>query len=209
MTPTGTPPLRRRVRAALAALVLAVVISAATTLGAFAPAVAHDTLVSSSPADGETLTASPAEIRLTFSDDALPIAPQVIVFPEGTPPGEAQEATVDGRDVHLALPDPLAEGTYRVSWSVVSSDGHRIEGTYLFHLDADGDGVVTASATPPTTGAATDAPVDATASASDPATGTAGTTGRGIPVLGWIGAIAAAAAIGAAVVLALRRRTTR
>ena len=72
----------RRLRTPLAALTLAV----AATLGGATAAVAHDTLVSSSPAEGETLTSSPAEIRLTFSDDALPISPQIVVFPEGGTP---------------------------------------------------------------------------------------------------------------------------
>lgn len=186
----------------------------AATVGGATAAVAHDTLVSSSPAEGETLTSSPAEIRLTFSDDALPISPQIVVFPEGGTPGEPREATVDGRDVHLPLTEPLDEGSYRVSWSVVSSDGHRIEGTYLFGLDTDGDGAVTpptASAAEPTTPPATTEATD-TSEATDTteATGTSGVAvagESGTPVALWVAGIAALAAA-VAVVLLIRRRTT-
>lgn len=186
----------------------------AATVGGATAAVAHDTLVSSSPAEGETLTSSPAEIRLTFSDDALPISPQIVVFPEGGTPGEPQEATVDGRDVHLPLTEPLDEGSYRVSWSVVSSDGHRIEGTYLFGLDTDGDGAVTpptASAAEPTTPPATTEATD-TSEATD-TTEASGTSDvavageSGTPVALWVAGIAALAAA-VAVGLLICRRTT-
>lgn len=102
-------------------------------LAAFAmlsiPAYAHDTLISTDPADGDTLESSPESITLTYSADILEVSPVVRIV-DGA--GEAVadvEPTVDGPEVTATLTDPLPAGDYTVQWRVVSSDGHPIEGS--------------------------------------------------------------------------------
>ena len=101
-----------------------------------APAVAHDYLVSTSPEADATVDVPPTSVDLTFNRSLLGVAPAMIVtgpagetFVEGTP--EIRDAGAS-----MPLPSSMPEGTYRVAWSVVSSDGHRIQGAFAFSVGA-------------------------------------------------------------------------
>ena len=97
-----------------------------------APASAHDVLVNVDPADGEVVESAPEKVVLTFSGELIDISPQVILST-----GEEQVPTdapsIDGFDLVAPMPD-LDEGTYTLAYSVVSSDGHRIEGSTTFSV---------------------------------------------------------------------------
>lgn len=97
------------------------------------PALAHDSLVGSDPASGEEVTELPESATLTFSGELIEIAPQANILADS---GEVTPADIslDGRDAFVALPADLAPGEYQVAYSVVSSDGHRIEGAVPFTL---------------------------------------------------------------------------
>lgn len=100
---------------------------------AWAPgAQAHDQLVSSTPADGETLEAAPTEAQLTFSADIEQVG-IAFVLTDGS--GELLDLptvpALDGAVVTVALP-ALEPGSYSLEWRVVSSDGHPISGTIGF-----------------------------------------------------------------------------
>ncbi|WP_193116858.1 copper resistance CopC family protein [Brachybacterium tyrofermentans] len=114
---------------------------AATMLAAFAmlsiPAYAHDTLISSDPADGDTLETSPESITLTYSADILEVSPAVRIVDEAGETIADVEPTVDGPDVTAELADPLPAGDYTVQWRVVSSDGHPIEGSVDITVEQD------------------------------------------------------------------------
>ncbi|WP_197522230.1 copper resistance CopC family protein [Occultella aeris] len=97
---------------------------------------AHDVLLSSAPADGETLSAAPTEVRLAFNNDILDLnAAIVLTDAEGTVLTE-EAPVVDGTEVALPLPDGVPAGVWTVTWRVVSSDGHPISGAYEFTVDA-------------------------------------------------------------------------
>lgn len=120
-----------------------------------AAASAHDELVSSSPAAGEVLAQSPTELALTFSDAPLGTGNAVelrdsagAVVPVGTP-------SVDGTTVRVSVPTQLV-GEYRLTWKVVSGDGHAASGTIDFGVGAGATGRYTGT-TNGTTDAATDA----------------------------------------------------
>ena len=107
-------------------------------VGLAPPALGHDVLVAAEPADGAVLETAPREVVLRYSNDVLEMSPAMIVrtadgrtVADGTP-------SVDGRTVTLALPQALGDGTYEVEWSVVSSDGHRIQGEHAFEVAATG-----------------------------------------------------------------------
>ncbi|MDD9207157.1 copper resistance protein CopC [Georgenia sp. 10Sc9-8] len=126
------------------------------------PALGHDVLVEAEPADGAVLETPPREVVLRYSNEVLELSPAMIVrtadgrtVADGTP-------SVDGRTVTLTLPQVLDDGTYEVEWSVVSSDGHRIQGEHVFEVAATGaeqagtDDEQAGAATDEQAGAATD-----------------------------------------------------
>jgi len=135
-----------------------------TALGVLtaAPAAAHDQLLSADPPADAVLTAPPAAVSLSFSAELLDISATVLVDgPAG--PVEVTAPTVVGKQVTAALPADLPNGPYVVTWRVVSGDGHPIQGTYDFTLEAPSP-ISTPTSTPTAT---TTAPV--TPTPTDPA----------------------------------------
>lgn len=95
---------------------------------------AHDVLVDSNPKDGAHLEAAPAAITLEFNNDLLDLgsgaAALVLTNDDGTEVANGP-LSLDGREASFQLP-ALDAGSYRAAWSVVSSDGHRIQGALDF-----------------------------------------------------------------------------
>lgn len=118
---SASSPSLARVSALLIALVLAGALAALS-----APAAsAHDLLLSSYPEDGETLESAPDELVLSFNNEPLEQGAAVEVTNADGEVVAEPEPTYAGVDVVFALPD-LDPGVYDISWTVVSSDGHRI-----------------------------------------------------------------------------------
>jgi len=94
------------------------------------PAQAHAKLISSSPANGSSLTTAPAQVVLTF-DEAV----TVNSIRATTTLGETVNLgspTVAGGAVTVSWPAGQAPGLYRLGYNVTSDDGHVIEGILLF-----------------------------------------------------------------------------
>lgn len=101
------------------------------------PAGAHAELVAAEPAAGAALSASPAEIRLTFNEPVTPDS-QIVLYGEGFQPIPglaAQLEPANPAEVYAAVPE-LAPGGYTVQWTAVSADGHEISGSYSFSVGA-------------------------------------------------------------------------
>lgn len=100
-----------------------------------APAVgAHAVLTESEPASDQVVEEPPREIVLTFSEGINSGADGVTLL---DPAGEAVRGTQtssSGNVVRSTLPDLSRDGSYTVTWSVVSADGHPLRGSFLFHL---------------------------------------------------------------------------
>jgi hypothetical protein len=100
-------------------------------------ALSHAFLNQAAPPVGGQVSASPKEIRLTFSEG---IEPRFSGIDLATGDGRTiatGQATADPRDdkqLVLIVP-PLAPGRYRVRWHVVSVDTHRTEGEYSFVVE--------------------------------------------------------------------------
>src|SRR5688572_1611349 len=113
------------------------------------PARMHATLLSSEPAKGSTVATSPVRIYLVFSEEVEPSLSRIrLVGPDGRV--VALESTGDPRNVSALMArvtTPLANGTWRVEWRIVSEDGHPIDGDFTFAVGA-----------PSTAGAAVAAP---------------------------------------------------
>ncbi|NKZ02922.1 copper resistance CopC/CopD family protein [Actinomadura latina] len=99
------------------------------------PADAHTMLRSSSPADGEVVTGTPARVILTFTEPVRPVTGGIRVLgPAGQDVGGAVSA--EGSGVTVAVRPPAdadaVQGTYTVSWRVVSADSHPVAGAFTF-----------------------------------------------------------------------------
>ena len=118
----------------------AALLVAALSVFAFAPASAHDQLVSSNPEDGSKVDQQPEWIEMTFSGEIQEVGSEVEVVIDGKNVS-AGELTAEGKKLSVALPDNLKPGDYKVTWRVVSSDGHPISGDFDFTInDAEGAG---------------------------------------------------------------------
>ncbi|WP_150462282.1 copper resistance CopC family protein [Nesterenkonia ebinurensis] len=134
MHTASSAPVRLRLAAlsGTAALVLA-------TLTA-APAQAHDTLISSSPEEGEVLTQPPVEVVLEFSGSGLTTGDAItndiwVLDSEEENWASEDPAEVEGSTMRTEIPEPLPNGEYEVAYRVVYSDGHSEEHSFSFEVD--------------------------------------------------------------------------
>ena len=102
------------------------------------PALAHAELLRSSPADGDTLSEQPGEVRLVFDEPVrAEFDPIKVTDEEGNRvDGEDARTLADDPDVVVASLDVLPEGSYTVEWRITSADGDPISGEYGFAVDA-------------------------------------------------------------------------
>ena len=131
VTGVNRPALRRRAGHAVAVAVVAV---AAMLVGA-APASAHASLVASTPDSGSVVQQRPTEVRLSFSEPVeVERGAVVVLAPDGSPLVGVRSASdpKDRRTVVAALPRLPAVGTYRVTYRVISIDGHPVGGEIRF-----------------------------------------------------------------------------
>lgn len=145
MTSTTTTTTARRPARTIAFAAVALAAAALLGLANADAAFAHDELISSSPEPGQVLETAPAEVKLTFSDDIIPVGTAVEVVDHHGETIDSGEAVVAGPDVTATLPGGL-EGEYQVRWRAVSSDGHVIDGTIDFGVGAGATGVWTEEA---------------------------------------------------------------
>ncbi|MFN3429720.1 MAG: copper resistance CopC family protein [Candidatus Sericytochromatia bacterium] len=112
---------------------LAVVLSLAAPAS---PALAHARLIESEPAHRAALKAAPKQVRLTFNS----LVEQRFVRLTLTGAGGQAHPLIHapkqpGQARVLVIPLPaLRPGAYRLTWSVVSADGHRVEGAIAFSI---------------------------------------------------------------------------
>lgn len=99
------------------------------------PALAHNKLTSSTPADKATLTSAPATLELSFSD-ATWLESVELLDSAGTPVAlEFTAPTDQASSFSIPLPT-LPAGSYTVKWLVEGSDTHRIPGEFTFTITA-------------------------------------------------------------------------
>ena len=98
-------------------------------------AFAHAHLASAAPAMDSTVAVSPAELDLKFSEAInLKFSGVKIEGPDKTPvvTGAASLVEGDGSTLVVPISAPLAAGVYTVDWHVLSKDGHKTHGGYVF-----------------------------------------------------------------------------
>ena len=119
---------------ALLAVSAVLVMLAGLLLGPAAPALAHTQLDNAVPAEGETLTKSPGNLQLVFTEPVDPsLATVVVRGPDGR-----DLARGPARQLGSGLVQPVAPsaeaGRVRVFYRVVSLDGHPVAGSYSFEV---------------------------------------------------------------------------
>ncbi len=152
-------------------LLVAVLAATLWVLGSSGQRVAaHTDLESSSPTPGETVTTPVTDVTLTWSGPVAPIDGGFEVT--DSQGGVRQPTTVtatDGSTLVLNFDPPLAGGTVELRWSVTGADGHVIDGTFGFTVDAPLPTTTTVPATTTSTRAATTTTVAATTTSPDTA----------------------------------------
>lgn len=132
-----------RIGTACAAMFVLTSVAVAHGAGRRAEPVANDTplvhlrLEKSEPAKGELLTASPTAIRLWFSlPPELAVTVVKLANAEGKaiPLGAPKRASGAKEPVVVDVSQPLAAGSYTVSWKTSSRDGHPIRGDFQFSI---------------------------------------------------------------------------
>ncbi|MGH3720948.1 MAG: copper resistance protein CopC [Pseudonocardiaceae bacterium] len=139
---------RRALRACAVILICAVL----GLLAGTGSASAHAALISTDPGPGAVLAAMPAAVSLTFGEPVLVAADGVRVFgPDGA-------EVDDGHAGHLGRSSTVGvatsrlgstrQGTYTVSWRVISADSHPVAGAFTFSVGHPSAGRAPASAQP-------------------------------------------------------------
>lgn len=101
------------------------------------PAAAHAVLLRTEPAPQTTVAQPPPAVRLHFSEAVEVTFGAVRVFDvdgHRVDRGNIRRLDAD-REVAVAVPH-LRDGTYSVTWRVVSADGHPVHGGFSFYVGA-------------------------------------------------------------------------
>ncbi|QIM16887.1 copper resistance protein CopC [Leucobacter insecticola] len=178
--------IRKTVATAATAL-----IALGAILGVASPALAHDELV------GIDLVADPSDgrveaVKLSYSNSIVEVGTEILVTGPDGASAISSAPEVAGPDVTQALNADLPRGSYTVAWRVVSSDGHPIEGGFVFFVTDQG----------------TADPNDIAAIEADERGLDAAADTSGFPVIGIVGisALAALAVAGAVVAILVGKK---
>ena len=90
--------------------------AAALVVSTGSPAWAHNSLAEASPAKNSTLENAPEEVRLTFVQRVGPKAVSIEVTDTSGQRVPAEEPRAEGKVATLAFTEPLANGTYTVTF---------------------------------------------------------------------------------------------
>ncbi|BDD73468.1 copper resistance CopC/CopD family protein [Streptomyces violaceoruber] len=138
MTQTIAPRLRT--------LVLLLLAAACALLAGAGPASAHAALTGSDPREGAVVDKAPAQVSLTFSesvsmdDDSLRV-----LDPRGERVDDGKPSGTGGATYSVKLHAGLPDGTYTVTYQVVSADSHPVAGAYTFSVGAPSETSVAVS----------------------------------------------------------------
>jgi copper transport protein len=103
------------------------------------PAGAHAVLERSDPNSGQLLQSEPGSVTLTFSEQVRPVAGKIrITGPDGKRADQGKP-TVTNHDLKIPLLAGGPEGTYLVSYRVISADSHPISGGFAYSVGKQTD----------------------------------------------------------------------
>jgi len=117
-------------------LLLLILVSLTSVLALASPAFAHNSLDTSTPADGEVVTVAPTAITFGFTKDVpLETLTVTLTDPSGVRTDLPGSTHGPNGTTQVVTPLPvLADGPYTVRWRLVSPDGHAISGRVEFTM---------------------------------------------------------------------------
>ncbi|MET9410159.1 copper resistance protein CopC [Streptomyces sp. NPDC002935] len=128
-----TPTIVSRFRTLL---LLFLAVSGALLAGA-APASAHAALTGSDPAQGSVVDKAPTQVSLTFSEQvSLNDGSLRVLDPKGKRVDAGGASNLGGTAYGVKLHAGLPDGTFTVTYQVVSADSHPVSGAFTFSIGA-------------------------------------------------------------------------
>jgi methionine-rich copper-binding protein CopC len=117
---------------------LMLALAASFALALDAPgALAHALLKKATPAVGGTVSASPSEIRITFSEGVEPRFSGIVLTTQtgaAVPVGKSSVDPNDDTTLITPVPQALKPGLYTVNWRAVAVDTHKTQGSFQFTI---------------------------------------------------------------------------
>ncbi|PMR59207.1 copper resistance protein CopC [Verrucosispora sp. ts21] len=127
-------PRRRFARLTAAAGLLVTVV--ALLLAPASPAAAHAVLSSSSPAASSVVPNAPTEVVLTFSEPVRKVPDKIrVIAPDGSRVDRGEPTFADSV-VSIPVDNSAGNGTYLVTYRVISADSHPVSGAFTFSVGA-------------------------------------------------------------------------
>lgn len=111
----------------------------AFTLALTGASFAHSPVETSSPADGEILTAVPETLVLNFENPARVLRVEVTHTTVDASASHASDLDIPSRDLTETIslmPPSLGAGSYLVEWRALGEDGHAMDGTFTYNVTA-------------------------------------------------------------------------
>ncbi|MFE7899453.1 copper resistance CopC/CopD family protein [Streptomyces sp. NPDC057424] len=121
------------------AVLVVVAVLAGLLLGSAAPASAHAVPTGSAPREGTVLKTAPKQVTVSFNESVILAEDSVRVLdPDSRPVTAGDPEHADGKadTARVPLTDGLKQGTYTVSWRVLSADSHAVSGAFTFSVGA-------------------------------------------------------------------------
>ncbi|KOP68729.1 copper resistance protein CopC [Bacillus sp. FJAT-18019] len=97
---------------------------------------AHSKLETSTPPADAKLTENVSEVSVSFNENIDENLSTIKIKNEQGEAVEVAEVTVSENKMVGTLAAPLPSGSYTVEWKIVGGDGHPVDGTYNFEVDA-------------------------------------------------------------------------
>ena len=94
---------------------------------------AHSVLLRASPGAESTVRTPPREVALWFTQKLEASFSTVAVTNAAGERVDTGAVRVSGNVIRVSL-RPIGDGTYRVTWSVLSVDSHTTQGAFHFHV---------------------------------------------------------------------------
>nr|WP_306300388.1 MULTISPECIES: copper resistance protein CopC [Streptomyces] len=120
-------------------LLVVIAVLAGALLGGAAPATAHAVLTGSDPREDTVLKTAPKQVTVSFNESVALTEDSVRVLDPDSRPvtaGDPERAGGRADTARVPLTDGLKQGTYTVSWRVLSEDSHAISGAFTFSVGA-------------------------------------------------------------------------
>lgn len=133
------PRKRTIVRGGLAATLALLSTAFFASVGIVSPALAHDDITNTSPADGSSVEAGRFEVSITSSGEIINLDEQTTndITVVG-PLDQASSGVVSAPCIRVvgnvaSVPVEISEpGDYRATWQILGADGHAISGSFKF-----------------------------------------------------------------------------